>query len=96
MFELLRLRDWVKKKAEREREREEKRAERAIKRKQALTDRSHHFNDQDYDRQKKHVLEQLDDALTQGKNFCHKEWKVPDPENDYAPRVQAFCNSWNF
>ena len=64
---MIRLREWAKTKVEREREAEIKRQERAAKRKQALTDKRHQFDDQDYHRQKMQALENMEEALVQGR-----------------------------
>ena len=60
------MRDWAKKKVELEQEKEKKRKEKAEKRKRFLMERKHVFEDQEYQRQKEHVLEELDDAVAQG------------------------------
>ena len=60
-----RLKDWVAKAADREKERAEKRRERMERRKAVP---KHMFHDPKYQEQKSKVLDNLDDALRQGNN----------------------------
>ena len=62
-FHLQRLRDWVGKQAEREKERETRRQER-LERRKAMP--NHKFDDPKYEEQKSQVAEQLEDALQTG------------------------------
>ena len=59
-----RLKDWVAKAADREKEKAEKRRERMERRKAVP---KHMFHDPQYQEQKSKVLDNLDDALRQGK-----------------------------
>lgn len=61
---MLRLKEWVAKKAEKEKEREEKRKER-MKRRRAVP--NHKFDDPLYDKQRAVVAENQEDALQIGK-----------------------------
>ena len=63
LFVCARLREWVAKAAEREQERQERKKERTQRRRAVPR---HHFNDPDYERQKTHVTDELEDALQQG------------------------------
>ena len=60
---LCRLREWVARAAEREREREQRRRERWERRR---AEPKHHFDNPDYEKQKMKVAESLEDALQQG------------------------------
>ncbi len=72
-----RLKDWVAKAADREREKLEKKRERQERRK---AEPKHHFHDPEYQKQKNQVLDNLDDALKQGKSlvvvFTHRKRHV--------------------
>ncbi|XP_041351462.1 replication stress response regulator SDE2-like [Gigantopelta aegis] len=57
------LKEWIGKQADREREKEEKRKERMAKRRAPV---QHHFNDPTYADQRGKVLENLEDALQKG------------------------------
>ncbi|XP_038079364.1 replication stress response regulator SDE2-like [Patiria miniata] len=57
------LSEWITKKAEKEREREEKRRQ---KLERLRHEPKHFFVDPNYDKQKQEVIENLDDAITQG------------------------------
>ncbi|XP_078673877.1 splicing regulator SDE2-like [Branchiostoma floridae x Branchiostoma belcheri] len=58
-----RLQEWLGKKAEREREREE---EKRRKREERLGRNKHFFNDPEYERQKRQIMEGMSDSLQQG------------------------------
>lgn len=61
-----RLREWVSKQADRERDKEDRRRERMARRRAVP---KHNFNDPVYEEQKSKVSEDLDDALQEGKFY---------------------------
>lgn len=62
----IRLREWIAKKADREKEREEKKKERLERLK---AEPKHHFDDSEYMEQKSKVAENLEDAVQTGELF---------------------------
>ena len=69
-LDICRLREWVSKQAEREKEKAEKRRERMERRKSGP---KHNFDDPDYEKQKTIVTENLEDALQHGNVLLHLE-----------------------
>lgn len=70
------LADWISKKADREREREERRQAKLEK---LRSEPKHYFVDPNYDKQKSQVADSLDEAITQG---IHASASVPSSSKD--------------